>query len=526
MADEDQKTIVSGRASKMIPQQQHRKPPSLGEAAGITLLLSDHSRFGSKDRVYYHFDLVGTLCIDEERPRSVVSRGGDGQGGATKILKTREVFGEEENQLLSEPHRPPCGVVNLLECVPQIPLNKQTKRHRRLLRNKVREFNLQTRLIRGSTAGKKDGNRLWCYQPQSLPLRPLLTTRLAFAYDLTSIVLCVDASTSMTSTFGNMGSYREDDAICAIDRLGGMVKTLFRALVEPIYGASYSTEDDGFGGSSNGSAAGAKWWRPELAVTVIAVYPYSKDVDNETSSVGTNFLVRDFRVTDSQSASLLSNMVTEWSMTEVENEIASSIRPLSYNPYSGVSKTMCHEDQTATLSSLHDILEVCELARSTLPPEGRPCIVLATDCRSVMCDSVIDAVTDMDQSDVPLHVLDLSAQHSHCLDGKKGVIDCGDPADQNQPLFLTIDEDGPSTFPLDLSDDSEAVHDICKATGGAFFNGSSLNEAAKTLAGQVPPSSPLHLDYYFAFKRRTIRPNALQWCVYYVFQTKLYFVET
>lgn len=77
--------------------------------------------------------------------------------------------------------------------------------------------------------------------------------------------------------------------------------------------------------------------------------------------------------------------------------------------------------------------------------------------------------------------------------------------------FKTFDDNGPETFPLGMSDDAEALYDLCRATGGCFLDRALLEEASSTTAGQVPSDSVLHGDHYLAFRRRALRPNAIQW---------------
>jgi hypothetical protein len=60
-----------------------------------------------------------------------------------------------------------------------------------------------------------------CSEPSRLPLRINSTTRVSFAYEITRIVFLVDASPSMTSTFGvtQTGSADEACCCCPLDRL-------------------------------------------------------------------------------------------------------------------------------------------------------------------------------------------------------------------------------------------------------------------------------------------------------------------
>ena len=557
--------VLRSHQSSSSTSSRTKKRP-LGESAGIALLLSNHKSFGLAERVCYHFDLLETLRRDgsgsdggrvggtaaraatEEAARDTVRKDGDkSSSDAQTTRKVKQKNRGQHQQFLSEATDAMsssfCGVSALLECVPQIPPNKQTKKSRRLLRNRLKEFNLQARLFRSASDGgsvtsssvsgsekimttpaPRFGTR--CYQPSALPLRPKPTTRVTFAYELTSIVICLDASSTVTSTFGNLGRHHSvDGAVCALDRMGGMVRRYLSALIEPVPGAAATNPSKGgpttstlkksrsSSSKSSGGGGTLSWWIPELRVTVLAAFPrasrHGGDVDERST---TSLLVRDYRVTDAASAEELADAVDAWVLTEIEGEVASRLAKAG-------GRSNDHVDSMMT-SSLRDILEVCDDAlASTLPPEGKPAVVLCTDCRSVVCESVLDTLAEIRRTDVPLHVLDLSAPHSHQLSGISGgyqrlashdVIG-GGPTPSSQLDFLTLDDDGPETFPLGFSDDAVALYDVCRATGGCFLDRALLDEAARTVAGQVSSDSALHGDHYLAFRRRTLRPNALQW---------------
>lgn len=537
-----QSTASSSSSSKI------KKP--LGESAGIALLLSNHSLFGLPERVCYHFDLIETLRRSGEDNDDTDDKGGDsgaaasGSGGSGGV-RSVAVANPRNSALETSAGNNFCGVSSLLECVPQIPPNKQTKKLRRLLRNRVKEFNLEARLFRsaGSSASVTSSPR--CYQPPSLPLRPKPTTRVTFAYEMTSLVLCLDASSTITSTFGNLGTAAsrsssddgEDGAICALDRLGGMVRRYLTALVEPVPGAvaTNTTKTDETGDSATSSAGSntpASWWMPELRVTVLAVFPKASSyvsvgsvlplLENDENESGselgrTSLLVRDYRVTDLHSAEELASAVEEWALSKVEAIIASRLSQAG-------GRTNDRIDAMSS-SSLRDLLEICDDAlASTLPPEGRPAVALATDCRSVDCQSVLEILGNTRRTDVPVHVLDLSLRHSQsslAQASRGGRIDAANqskaaneiPATQHLAgnKFQTFDDNGPETFPLGMSDDAEALYDLCRATGGCFLDRALLEEASSTTAGQVPSDSVLHGDHYLAFRRRALRPNAIQW---------------
>ena len=536
-----------GKQSKRTgsAQRKHQSTPSsspssskskkpLGESAGIALLLSNHSLFGLPERVCYHFDLIETLRRSGEDNDDTDDKGGDsgtaasGSGGSGGVRSVAVATPHNSAPVTSAGNNF-CGVSSLLECVPQIPPNKQTKKLRRLLRNRVKEFNLEARLFRSAVTSSPR-----CYQPPSLPLRPKPTTRVTFAYEMTSLVLCLDASSTITSTFGNLRSANDGEdngAICALDRLGGMVRRYLTALVEPVPGAvaTNTTKADETGDSATSSAGSntpASWWMPELRVTVLAVFPKASsyvsvgsvlpflgnDGNESGSELGrTSLLVRDYRVTDLHSAEELASAVEEWALSKVEAIITSRLSQAG-------GRTNDRIDSMSS-SSLRDLLEICDDAlASTLPPEGRPAVALATDCRSVDCQSVLEILGNTRRTDVPVHVLDLSLRHSQSSLAQasgRGRIDAA-----NQPKaaseipathFQTFDDNGPETFPLGMSDDAEALYDVCRATGGCFLDRALLEEASRTTAGQVPSDSVLHGDHYLAFRRRALRPNAIQW---------------
>ena len=314
---------------------------------------------------------------------------------------------------------------------------------------------------------------LACYQPKKLPLPVNPSTRIFFAYEMTRIAFCVDASPSLTSTFGVIGN--SNGPCCALDRLPDMARTFFNSLIEPVSASSLG--DPGL-------------WCPVIAVTVIAVFPLGKKSE-------TSLLVRDFRVHDVKSAELLADRIDEWMHSEVEL---------------GISERMCRRNKTNSWgvpmnsSSLRDILEVGDYALSVLSSQARPLIVVATDGRSISCDGIVDVFSEIDRVDSPVVILDLSMPETHAMEEKPGRMLSG----KNELNFLTYDPGGPSAFPLHLSDDSEALYGICRATGGCFLDSDLLTEASKSVAGQNPATeTPNH----YSFKRRFVKMNGVQWLI-------------
>jgi hypothetical protein len=205
-----------------------------------------------------------------------------------------------------------CGIVSLLECIPQTPI-RQPKKRKRLLK-RIKEFNKEAEDARREHAeNKKD----YCHQPAKLPLKLNFNTRVAFAYDLTRMVFCLDASPTLTSTFGNVGYI--DESICAMDRLEKMVRMYFRGLVQPITGAVVKQRSQN---SDHSDSESSPWWNPSITVTVIAVFPPSMTRENEDAS---SVLITDYLVNNLSSADQLSEKIVDWATIEVENQIAARL---------------------------------------------------------------------------------------------------------------------------------------------------------------------------------------------------------
>lgn len=413
----------------------------------VTLLLSDWDKFGLSERACYHFDLIETLTSTAQTEE-----------------KKAEYHRQKEERNKSSAGDGVCGVVSLLECIPK------SSKYRRKLRSRILGFNQNaSQVVTEAKVG--------CHEPAQLPLKLSPATRVSFAYEITRVAFCLDASPTLVATYGN--GLDDDGLCCAMDRVESMSRTFFKALVKPLT-ASWLADSNG--------------WRPILAVTVLAVYP------NATGVSDTSLLIRDFRVHDLESAERLSKEIGQWGLNEVENEIA---------------RRMSHKEtgwcRPPPSSSLRDIIDAGDVALSLLPSSARPCLVVTTDCRSVACESILDIFQNSKREDTPLVVLDLSSPGSHVAVMQKAVIN------DNPISFLTYDPGSSSSFPLHLSDDSEALFGICRVTGGAFFNKELLEEAAHCVAGKIPVNSPIAADSYFAFKRRVLRPNAIQWYTLFSF---------
>lgn len=401
-----------------------------------------------------------------------------------------------------------CGVVSLLECVAG-GSGSQDRTTKRTLRSKHREFNTRAqfawgRNFRGTSSGAlkrqgKLGNATTprrCHQPSHLPLALNPNTRVAFAYELTSIAILLDASPSLTSTIGVQCTL-QDDCCVPLDRLGTLIKTYLTGLVEPIEVPPVSV-------SGLGIALGR--WKPHLAVTVVAVYPPVSRMDCASAGL----LVRDFRVTDESSAHELARQIECWALNEVEVVIGE--RLCGERVRSSVDNTNCEQHLpimsplgsfsppvfphrtrfTHVKSFMRDILAVGDAALSTLPPEGRPLLLVATDCLNVHCLGGIDMLRETARVDVPISVLDLSLNDN-------GSSQSEIPKEEFSPMSLSV------------SNDSQSLHDMCHLSGGIFLESSSLERYIKTTVGSpTTPFSTLN-DLHFSSKKRSIKPNALQW---------------
>ena len=579
----------------------------MGDAVTTTLLLSDWERYGLSERVSYHFDLTETLVASSSSsssPPFVQSSTAHSASSATspdrnnrqnnatvKGQQQKDEQGSSNDQQQQQHHRSSSvttnvsGVVGMLECVPFAPLAKLTRRQRRALRNDSRDFNLLCARVREDARVDRDDDNdnsaqqrqqestgdddtdenhrqhtirnaessaYYCHEPRRLPLKLNPASRLFFAYEVTRIAFCLDASPTLTSTFGmssgngggqNDSSMYDDGSCCPMDRVGSMARMFFQALCsEPIDAPSMipATTTTTTNSSTTSNTTMQRVWRPELQVSVIAVFPRG------TGLPQTQLLVRDFRVTDRDSATLLAKRIEEWALNEVESEIARRLSQQNNNsqnmyqqPEDGDNSMNGWNNNNNLLdgydawsiklhsSSLRDILDAGDVSLSILSSAAKPCIVVATDGRSISCDGVMDILADADRSDVPLVVLDLSNPNSHSQYHHKNNSNTTTPSAggvgqhfgeetstgrYDQLSLISHDPGGPSSFPLHLSDDTEALHGICRATGGCFFDAELLEQAASTKAGQQE-DSPFHVDHYFSFKRRSLKPNAVQWYI-------------
>jgi hypothetical protein len=441
--------------------------------------------------VCYHFDLTETLSAVSANNSSASEDEDRSHNAATGGLEIPKL-----------PRDNVCGVAALLDCVPTTAWHRLAKRQKKILRGAVRDLN------RAANKAIYHERKVACFEPKELPLRLTPSTRVVFGYQVTRIAFVLDASPTLTTAFP---AVRNDDSkfTCALDRLPQMARTFFTSLVKKIESSSFIPD--------------AGPWQPRLAISVIAVYPKKSsrrtrnrrggdDRNEDEMDFDLSVLVRDACVNDKVSAELLADNIEEWAMEEVESEIARRVSRNQGDEFGSIGGSF---DDAWTIplyvSSLEDMLSAADASLSIMSSQARPVIVLATDGRSVDCETsglgllVADDDKGNYRVDVPLVVLDLSSPDSHR--SAAGMTPTAESRDASN--FLT--DDPGTTFPLHLSDDTEALFGICRATGGCYFDEQLLKEASLTLAGTANSDSPLSSDRFLSFKRLTFRPNAVQW---------------
>lgn len=420
----------------------------MGPALTVAILLRDWEKYALAERVCYHFDLTDALPVVGRERLSVNATRGNQDSNAIHSV---------------------CGVSCLLECIPTAQGQQLTKHHRRALRAAMLRFNAMA-------VNAMRARQVYCHEPP-LPLRLNPASRVFFTYETTRIAFCLDASSSLTNTFGFTRSDTVGKACCPLDRLVEMAKVFFTALIKPI------------------SAPGASvtgLWKPHLTVSVLAVFP------SQTGTPEIRQLVRDFHVSDAEHAEILVKHIQDWALGEVESQIAYRLAQcklkIGRNPYDAFMIP-------TQRSSLQDILSAADASLDTMSSAARPCIVVASDGCSVASRWIVDLLSDKSREDIPVSLLDLSSPLTHVAN----------TALEGDTLNLLLSDPKGDTMPLHLSDDTDMLHSVCRATGGAFWDGKLLTEAAQTLAGEVAAESPLVVDHFFSFPRHSMKPNAIQW---------------
>jgi hypothetical protein len=455
--------------------------PTIGDASSAIFLLRDYSRFGLAERICYHFDLTEALAASIPAATTTTSTSTSTTTTSTEVTtpksksssttlaaKEFDEYGVDNDTDTDTNPNSLCGVLQVLELAPIAISYRLSRRQKRLLRMRLREFNTKAENVH------RENNTTICYQPQDLPLRCNPSTKVLFGYEKTRIAFIVDASASLTSTFGVDGSSspsNNNEIGLPLDRLPEMAKIFFSSLIEPI--STTSTSEP---------------FQPLISVTVLAVYPLGNISE-------TNLLVRDFLVHGTDSAKLLIDRIERWTHSEVE---------------CGISERLCRRQAANTWSipiyssNLRHILEAGDYALDVLSSEARPIIVVATDGRSISCEGIVDVFLNVDRVDIPIHILDLSQKETHAMGG-----DDMQSSSKHETNFLTYDPGGSMGFPLYLTDDSEALFMCCRATGGCFLDLSLLSEAATNTAGQQQTTDEL-VQQSNSFKRRFVKMNGLQ----------------
>jgi hypothetical protein len=477
-------------------------PPTASMIVGnAVVLLTNWESFGLCERSGLHFDWIDAILPS-----------------ASSSYVAPELSNRVDSTTAAAastgPPPPPstfCGVAAVLECVPKDA--KLRTDQRRKLKSDLRQLNARAHRARIDRSAA-------CFAPSALPLRLAFGSSVVFGYESTRIAFVVDASPTLTCTYGFgsdhtfIDSSNEADVCCPLDRLVPMARTFFASLIQPvpIQSPIPNHREDRTATFGTSSA-----WIPDIAVTVMAVFPRaSASTMSRSSNNSSSLLVRDYRVHDAASASLLVRKVEEWVSGPLEAEIASRLA----NPAAGFAAVagIAATTMPQHTSHLRDLLSAGDVMLSTLSSSARPVIVLATDARALSVESMmVDVATDPDRIDVPLVVLDVSSPESHTTNHSTHHLSStlslahhdGGRQSGKQFHMLSYDPTGPA-FPLFLSDDSEALYAICRATGGAFYDAQLLNEAARTMAGKVPVESPLFADHNFSSKRHAVRANAVR----------------
>ena len=504
-------------------------------ASSVSFLLSDWSQFGLSERTYYHFDLVV----------------------AGKKQRTQPIIPNNPNPTSPSNFSNPtfCGISSLLECVPYIPLTKRTKKYRRYFRERHRDFNLHAKQARESlkpfqiplqnetttveltsnpqtkqTNKKRKHelndekhssfhkspicNRKQKYKRGLYPMNPKLSiqniqyhipmnlplpishmTKVTYAYEMTKMVICIDASPTMASTVGFQMNEHDQYTCCALDRIGPLIQQYLTALITPIPATAYVNEASksttSESRSRSGSGSGPNYWIPEIAVTVIAVYNGHGPDDSTNKAIKSNIFIKDYRIKDTPAAHVLSNQISKWVISDVEHNIASYLSSNSSQSFQ---------------SDIREILQISSLAlESTLPPCARPMILIISDCRSMYCGNVMDYICATHTPD------DYSTLHTHIPTF---------PALDDVPIHILnmIPPPSSSTTHIQsslISNEIEALSNICEASHGCYLDSNILKELSQTIVGQIPSSSQLHFDHFISYRKRgntgTMRPNVLQW---------------
>lgn len=451
--------------------------PHVGPALAVTFLLRDYDNYGVSERIRYHLHLSEVLG-DSATLLTAAETNKDYSEHSSLVASQKSVDTESKTgsdagnsthgRVLRQ--EAPCGIARVLECVPTLHHNRLTRQQRSFLKTSLVQLNQRL-----------DEVQLPCSEPSRLPLHLNSSTRVSFAYEITRVVLLIDASPSMTATFGVAAMDSSKDTYCCpMDRLPDMTKMLFHSLAEKVP----LPFRQGF-------------WQPKLSVSVLAVYPR---VRGDPHAARTSILVRDWAVSDAASVETLITHLKGWVLNSVEAEISSRVHLYGDTGDFNFGPSFS-EEQSASPTTFLDWWQAGKAALDALTSAARPCIIVATDGRSVSTDRALDGIDDRD---IPFFLLDLSSpsrsRNGHGTTGARSM----------------MQEDPGADFPLFMSDDREALFHISRTTGGCMWDKDLLEEAARTRVGHVAPDSPLAMDQYLGklvrkHQPHMVRPNIVQW---------------
>jgi len=501
-------------------------------ASDVTLLLSNYDKFGLMERVFYHWELLNVSP--------------DGDYGSME--NKDEIYDDEKDKDMltntmieskSNLKKTTCGIKGLLNV--QFPSTSRigTKFRKKMYRH-VREFNVQASQFHSSQSSSSThvsssssssySPTISCYTPnlQSLPIQIGPYTRLTVAYDTLSMILCIPATSSMTRTFtSHTQSEHSSPYLFPLDKLGDTCQKYFQALIQPMHDKArriftttntsrhpnpnnnHSSSGNSNNKNNNNSLLG---WSPQLSITVIAILPTTMTTTSSSSSSTQQddimVLVRDYKVVDVSSAQYLAERIMEWVKTDVEHEITSSMYRSATNtatpsitnrnitnPADSLRMQQQQKYRYTSLSMSNILNMAIRTLQSSLPVSGRPCVVLATDGRSIPCPTILDYVQNTHWTDIPLHILDLS---------------------EEDDSTILMSSSSSITTTWHGSDDREALFELCRISRGCYIDGYILQEGSQVIAGNVPSHSSFSDDHSFCQTKRTfISPNAIQWYTWF-----------
>ena len=194
----------------------------------------------SSCRACYHFDLMENLTNGEKLRQDIKDRksfdaAGEeaNDGNNTKPRSNSNINSTIHNEKIKKKKKINskfCGVAAILECIP-FPNRSGIETSRKKLNENIKIFNKIASSKRHRDKSKYGKGR-YCHEPAKMPLELSFGSRntgFSFVYELTRIVFCLDASSTLTSTNGNMAFMQSNDGcICAMDRLEKMVRMYFK----------------------------------------------------------------------------------------------------------------------------------------------------------------------------------------------------------------------------------------------------------------------------------------------------------